>query len=433
MHISNFTERPYIGVPEDEIIMNDSFFGVSNKFMDPKIAAELHNRYFDEKLFMEEVGFDGVMLNEHHGTPFCMGSVMNVEAAILARITKKMKIALMGNPLPVADPLRLAEELAEIDMISRGRLISGWVRGAGSEQLANNINPAHNRERFNEAHDFIQQAWTKDGPWRYEGNHYHYRHVNPWAKPYDGVPECWIPGLVSPETVVWTAQQKYTYLALGTFLDASVELWNLYADNAAEAGWQAGPECFGYLQRVFVADTEEIAQEIGKAWLHGGGQSKFARPEWMFPPGYNTKAANQRLARIFMDPEHNAIMPGTDAAGGNIHVEEARRRTMETYEPLQELGQIMVGTPKTVLPRIRNIMETLRPGVFVIFQIEGPVSHEMSMRSIELLGKEVLPQMREWAKELDLPGPDEVKPGSRKLPANGIRDAVVNLSSVAAQ
>ena len=70
------------------------------------------------------MGFDGVMLNEHHSTPFCMGSVMNVEAAILARITKKVKIVLLGNVLPIwDDPLFLAEELAESDMIARELLV----------------------------------------------------------------------------------------------------------------------------------------------------------------------------------------------------------------------------------------------------------------------------------------------------------------------
>ena len=89
----------------------------------------------------------------------------------------------------------MAEELAEIDLISRGRLITGWVRGAGSEQFFNNANPAYNREYFEEAHDFIIQAWTRPGPWRYEGKHFHYRHVNPWALPYQKpYPQMWIPG-----------------------------------------------------------------------------------------------------------------------------------------------------------------------------------------------------------------------------------------------
>ena len=53
----------------------------------------MYNRYLDEKIYAEEMGFDGLMLNEHHSTPFCMGGAMNVEASILARLTKKMSWA----------------------------------------------------------------------------------------------------------------------------------------------------------------------------------------------------------------------------------------------------------------------------------------------------------------------------------------------------
>jgi predicted TIM-barrel enzyme len=100
MHISYFTERPYRYVPNDLVIEN-GFFGNPNKYFDPVKGGQLLNEYLDEKLLAEEVGFDGIMLNEHHDTSFCMGSVMNVEASVLARITKKVKIALLGNPLPI--------------------------------------------------------------------------------------------------------------------------------------------------------------------------------------------------------------------------------------------------------------------------------------------------------------------------------------------
>ena len=137
MHIMYFTERPYLDVPEDEVLKIQSFFGVPNRFFDPVKGAKLLNEYLDDKVMAEELGFDGVMLNEHHGTPFCMGAVMDMEASILARITKKVRIVLLGNPLPVvANPLRLAEELAMIDMISGGRLVPGWVRGKTTPESA---------------------------------------------------------------------------------------------------------------------------------------------------------------------------------------------------------------------------------------------------------------------------------------------------------
>jgi alkanesulfonate monooxygenase SsuD/methylene tetrahydromethanopterin reductase-like flavin-dependent oxidoreductase (luciferase family) len=78
-----------------------------------------------------------------------MQAKCNVFASILAAITERVKIVLLGNPLPLADnPVRLAEELAMIDMVSKGRLVSGFVRGGGQEQLATGVNPAFNRERL---------------------------------------------------------------------------------------------------------------------------------------------------------------------------------------------------------------------------------------------------------------------------------------------
>ena len=132
---------------------------------------------------------------------------------------------------------------------------------------------------FNEAHDFIIQAWTRPGPWRYEGKHFHYRHVNPWAlplqKPY---PPMWIPGVLSLETVKWCAEHRYPYIGLGTALGPTCDLWDYYADEAAKLGYQAGPENFGYLIPTFLAETEEKAQEIGKGFVFGGGQSGLLTP-----------------------------------------------------------------------------------------------------------------------------------------------------------
>ena len=430
MHIMMFTERPYYHVPEDEIIKNASYFGIPNTHFDAVKGGVLYNEYFDEALYGEEQGFDGVMLNEHHGTPFCMGSVMNVEAAVLARITKRVKIVLLGNPLPVADPIRLAEELAMIDMISGGRLVPGWVRGAGSESLYNNVNPALNRELFNEAHDVVIKAWTTPGPFRYEGKHYHYRHVNPWVLPVQKPhPPIWIPGLVSPETVAWCARHRYPYLALGTFLEPTVEMVNLYADTAAEEGYQAGPENFGYLQRVVVAETEEKAQELGKGFLYGGGINAFARPEWMFPPGYNSKAATSRLAKVFTDPDTGEQVLAITPSESSADIQETRRRIYDGYQGQQDNQQLIVGTPDTIMPKIRNILETLRPGIFAMWHHHGPVSHEDRMTSLRLLGQEVLPAMREISEELGLMGPYERQPGSRPLPASGVREAVVGVTS----
>jgi len=438
VQIGYFTERPYRHIPEEEAFRNQAFFGISNRFFDPQKGSEDYNYYLDENCYAEELGFDAVALNEHHGTPFCMGGVMNVEAAILARITSKVRIVLVGNPLPVIkNPLRMAEELAEIDMISRGRLVAGWVRGAGSEQFFNHANPAYNRELFEEAHDFIVQAWTRPGPWRYEGKHFNYLFVNPWALPLQKPhPPMWIPGVLSWETVKWCAEHRYPYIGLGTALGPTCDLWDYYADEAAKVGYEAGPENFGYIIPVFLAETEERAQELGKGFAFGAGQAAFSRPEHTLPPGYNTKDAIRRLARqpggswlgISADKLRKQ-REGLETADPYL---EARHRALAHYKASQEQYRLIIGTPKSVLPRMKTLRQVIRPGVLVVFNVQGPVSNEDRMTSMRLFAQEVMPQLREYARELGLTDPIERTPGSVKLTAGVARAPVADRSPLAA-
>ena len=157
MQVYYFTELPYHEYPDEEGAKYPSLrLTFPNTYYDPHKAHDLFHRYLDEYQYCEEMGFDGLMLNEHHNTPSCMNATMNLIGSILARNTRNAKILLLGNVLPIWDnPLRLAEELAMLDILSNGRLISGFVRGTGVESVSSNTNPAYNRERFEEAHDLI--------------------------------------------------------------------------------------------------------------------------------------------------------------------------------------------------------------------------------------------------------------------------------------
>lgn len=440
MQIVYFTERPYRGIEEREILRNRAFFGTSNRLFDHIKGSRLYNYYFDEMLYAEALGFDGIALNEHHGTPFCMGGVMNLEAAILARITTTAKIVLIGNALPSKNPLRMAEELATIDLISEGRLISGWVRGSGSEQFFNNINPALNREMFEEAHDIIVQAWSRPGPWRYEGKHYHFRMVNPWTLPYQKPhPPMWIPGLLSPETIAWAAERAYPYVGLGTALSMTCDMYDMYADVAAKFGYQAGSENFGYLVPVVVADTEEQAQEVGAGFVWGGGGGAFSRPEHTLPAGYNSKTAIRRLATqpggTWLGVSRDRLREQLTDSRATSEVDEAaiKARLQSGYLKQQANYQLVVGTPDSVLPKIRTILEVLRPGALIMFAVQGgEVSDADRMRSLQLTGEVVLPEVRTIASELGLADGSERAPGSVKLRPGDSRHAVVDRERLAA-
>ncbi|MDP1737142.1 MAG: LLM class flavin-dependent oxidoreductase [Caulobacter sp.] len=109
MQFNYITERPYRGLTEDQIYEHGSYFTYPNAAFDAQLASDDYNAYLDEAVLAEKVGFDGVGLNEHHANPFCMGAVLNVEAAVLARITERVRIVLIGNPIPAhRNPMRLA-------------------------------------------------------------------------------------------------------------------------------------------------------------------------------------------------------------------------------------------------------------------------------------------------------------------------------------
>ena len=366
-----------------------------NSIFDREKARDLWQMFLREHEYASETGFDGAVCNEHHNTVLSMQESVNISAAVLTQRIKGT-IALVGNPIPIHDnPVRVAEEIAMLDLISGGRIISGFVRGGGVEQLSANANPAYNRERFEEAFQLIKKAWTEPGPFRWEGKHYHLRVVNPWQLPLQKPhPPIWAAGILSPETVRWSAKQRITYLVLGSALDATAECRSIYHEVAKADGWTPGPEHLGYLLHTCVLDTDEQAFEMGRhhygissgigrtgvsassasltqstgsAGATGGG----GHPEWAAPPGYMTRAAR---------------------TGPMV---KQRRASEGTYEGANRAGLIVTGSPKTIIQKFKHIIDRADPGYLVFWAREGKKPHDATMRGIELLGREVIPALRE--------------------------------------
>ena len=144
---------------------NSAWVTLPNSYYDPVKGHRLYNRYIDELIYADELGFDGVGVNEHHQNAYGLMPIPGVIAGALARQTKRAKIAVLGRALPlVNNPLTIAEEFAMLDNISGGRLIAGFVRGIGAEYHASGVNPAESHGRYQEAHDLIIRAWTETGP-----------------------------------------------------------------------------------------------------------------------------------------------------------------------------------------------------------------------------------------------------------------------------
>ena len=379
-----FTEMGYTAYPQDEAKKagyNNLMF--PNEHFNSEKAQELYSMYFEELQYCTEVGFDGVMINEHHNNPLCMMPSVNVIGSVLARTTKKGRIVFLGNVLPIHEnPLRVAEEIAMIDILSGGRVVCGFVRGIGQESIATNTNPIYNRERFDEAHNVIIKAWTPPGPFRWEGKHYQYRVVNPWVMPLQKPhPPIWIPGVASPESVVWAAKHKYPYVALAPPIGLMEGIFELYNATAAEDGWTPTPDHRGYAIRVNVADSDEKAYEEGKNFYWQLGTSfGVTPPHWQAPPGYITKAAAS-------GPREQArTVAGTITPGG----------PSLPYDEAQATYQIITGSPKTVITKLKDVIDLIDPGYVVLWGREGPMSHDVAMRSIDLMAQEVIPAIKEY-------------------------------------
>lgn len=379
-----FTEMGYTGYSQ-KVAAEYGYTNLMfpNENFNPEKAAELYSMYFDELQHCSESGFDGIMINEHHNNPLSLMPSINVIGAVLAKLTKQGKIVFLGNVLPIHEnPVRVAEEIAMIDMISGGRVICGFVRGIGQESIATNTNPVFNRERFAEAHDLIIKTWTTPGPFRWEGKHYHLRVVNPWVLPLQKPhPPVWIPGVVSPESVEFAARHGYPYIALAPPLDLIGDVYDLYNKVAEEEGYTPTEQNRGYAVRVVVADSDERAYEEGKNFFWQLGTSFGVAPRhWQSPPGYLSRAASQGSRQQRRETTRN-VTPG----GPSLSYEEAHA----TY-------QIVTGNPDTVIKKLKDIADVVNPGNLVLWGREGPMSHQTAMRCIDLLAQEVIPAMKEY-------------------------------------
>jgi len=371
MKLYYFSEMPHHEFPDAEGDRYPSLrLDLPNTWFDRARAASNYQRYLDEYEYADQVGFEGLMINEHHSTPSCVNASVNMTAGILARTTKRAKILILGNIIPIEEnPVRMAEQIAMADLISGGRVLSGFVRGTGVETWWANANPVHNRERFEECHDLILKTWTTPGPFRWEGKHYHFRHVNSWCLPLQKPhPQIWIPGTASPETAVWAGRRGYTYVPFLVTFEVARELFDFYRQGAAEAGHAVTPDNLGFLICAVSADTKARALEAGRHFVWRMGPTLRAPVEYMSPVGMRSREASRFALK-------------------------ARGRPLASlsYDELLAEHFIIAGTPDEVAEKFTHVQRELGIGHLLIEAQESKMDHPTTMRSIELMGAKVIP------------------------------------------
>jgi len=206
---------PYAHLPKNHKDYKSTWVDFPNKFYDPEKGHALYQRYLKELVLADQLGFDAIVVNEHHNTAYSMMATPNLIAAALVPQTKNARICVWGTPPNLMMPNRLAEEYATLDVMSNGRLEVAFPLGTGMEYWANPSNPATARDKFRESLKIILQCWTADGPNTHYGTHYTYRFLNPWPRPMQRPhPPCYIVGTGSPETIDIAAEYGFGYASV---------------------------------------------------------------------------------------------------------------------------------------------------------------------------------------------------------------------------
>jgi len=376
MQIVLFHLMPYADVDVAAARKHGTVWGLPNRFYDAEKAHKLYNRYLDELEYGEELGFDAVSVNEHHQTAYGMMPSPVVTASALARKTKRVKIAILGSALPLrSHPMMVAEEHAMIDVISGGRLISGFVRGIGAEYHTFGVNPTFSHDRFHEAHDLIVRAWTEPGPFAFHGHHYDVKYVNLWPRPYQKPhPPIWIPSQGSKETIDWAAHPDHKYTYLQTFSPAKVvqRYLKMYRDTCAGYGYECKDSQLGWAVPVYVSSSDEQAKGEARQHFEAFRNVYVRMPlEMLLPPGYTSRESLKN------------VMKAKAQMFGDVTLEQAL-----------ELGLFVCGSAATVVDSFKKHWGEMRFGNLLVLCQFGTLPADLTRASMERFARDVMPALK---------------------------------------
>ena len=311
----------------------------------------------------EELGLDSVWLAEHHFDPTrsVISSPIPMASAIATR-TKRIRVGLAVQVLPLTNPIRVAEEAATVDQISQGRFDLGVGR-SGIRRSYDGYNLDYNgtRATFREAIEVIIKAWDND-VLEHDGEHFHYHGISVVPKPYQKPhPPIWV-AVASPET--------YPVMgALGHPIFVSIILG---------------------MERVV-----ERVKEYQKAWKEAGHPG--VGPVSLRIPTYVAETAQKAHNEPEASTRRGIEYAATDLADSAATPELAERFREVGRTPYDEVlkDRLMYGTPEAVIDRLRMYQETLGiSGVVLESNYGGQIPLEQLNKSVQLIADKVMPAFR---------------------------------------
>ena len=354
---------------------------VPSSYFDPAKGVANYAEHLSEMAYCEELGFDGVVFNEHHYSAYGTMPSPNLIASALSQRTKKIKIGVLGNILPLRNhPVRVAEEYAMIDCLSNGRLIAGFVRGIPPEYIWYGVNPEESRGRFEEAYDLIMTAWTKP-VWSHEGPFFKLHDCAIWPRPVQQPhPPIWIAAR-SAESVEWCVQRHLPCAQVYQTTAQIEDTFGYYRSKAKEAGWDAKPEQFILCRHIYIDDSEEKARQ-------------FATPAMAYFFTVFNRGFNEAINKDAVAKQLTAAL--TSERSFSYFREGNRERfdfSKMDYDGLIKSGYLIAGNPDSVAKQIQDQMKQVGADHFMgMFHI-GNLNHDKVVNSLDLFKKEIMPRL----------------------------------------
>lgn len=370
-----------------------------NRLCDPRIAATLFDEVIDEFLLCDDLGMNVVAIEHHAGinSLICANPML---VGILARQTRKVRVLSLGTLLSLRpDPVRVAEEYATADVISKGRLDIGFVKSGGTEMASANANPVNNEERYWEAIDLIRKTLSShDGPFSWEGKHFHHRHVNIWPRPYQQPhPDMWA-ATGDPASSAEVGRRGLRHVLVLRGPEGTKRAFDANRKARAEAGLpRQTTDRFAYAALAYVGDTDDEGVEVGSKLLWFLNTSLKSAPQYnKFLPGGAPPQAAPGLYRTKPREEESGLVLKDAEKGVATATRNAEKLTSITAPEAMKQGILFAGNPDSVYRQIVEFHDKV--GGFnhiVLIGRSGFMTHEESVKGIRLFTKEVLPRLKE--------------------------------------
>jgi alkanesulfonate monooxygenase SsuD/methylene tetrahydromethanopterin reductase-like flavin-dependent oxidoreductase (luciferase family) len=349
---------------------------VSNRAFVPERGKQLYDAYIDTMAFAEQCGFDWVGCNEHHFSPYGLMANCNLVGAALAQRTSKVRLAMLGNLVPLLNPIRVAEEYAMLDVMSGGRLIAGMIRGVPHEYIAYNIAPDESRERLREAAALIVKCWTEPEPFGWEGEFYQYPSVSIWPRPLQQPHPPILMSASNEESAEFAGRHRAMMgMTLIADLGATRRCIDVYRETVRGHGMEPTPAHVLLSYNTCIAETDQEARE------HlGEGLRYFHRV----------------LMHSIRDAQRLVIQKSRffDQAHGERFVNRLVTLKERSLEEMIDAGSVLCGSPQSVLKQMRRIRDELGNGHFNLNLKIGNIPDAVVRRGMELFRDRVLPEAK---------------------------------------